>query len=58
MLAAAYEWLTTGTGPAYQELQRMRVKCLDFGVEVMVGSHRVVQADQGGEPPPPHFGVR
>ena len=48
-----------GMGPTYQEQQRSRVQCPEFGVDVVAGllllhlksQHGLGQGDQGGEPP-------
>ena len=40
----------TGDGLTYQDRQRVRVKCLDFGEEMVVGSLAVhLQTQHGGE---------
>ena len=38
MLMVAYERMATGTGLAYRERKRMRVQCLEYGVELAAGS--------------------
>ena len=60
ILVEAYERLATGTGLMFWERQRMRVQCLECGVEVATGlllTHRqrqycMFREHQGGAPTP------